>query len=85
MRKPTIFFQFDKNEFFTTHYAKGYFEYERDGFGLVVDSLSPLFEELDKLFSVDFICDNKYIKRIDAFFETSDNKNCQRIFNAINN
>lgn len=34
--KSTIYFQFDKERFFASHtYRKGYFDYERDGFGEV--------------------------------------------------
>ncbi|EAI3611885.1 capsular biosynthesis protein, partial [Campylobacter coli] len=36
LKKPVIYYQFDKDEFFAKHsYAQGYFDYERDGFGEV--------------------------------------------------
>lgn len=36
LKKPVIYYQFDKDEFFSKHsYTQGYFDYERDGFGEV--------------------------------------------------
>ncbi|EBF5919858.1 capsular biosynthesis protein, partial [Campylobacter coli] len=36
LKKPVLYYQFDKDEFFAKHsYAKGYFDYEKDGFGEV--------------------------------------------------
>ena len=37
LRKPVVYCQFDKEEFFSSHtYKEGYFSYERDGFGEVL-------------------------------------------------
>lgn len=33
MNKPVLYYQFDREEFYSYHYPKGYFDFERDGFG----------------------------------------------------
>ncbi|HEB7717543.1 TPA: CDP-glycerol glycerophosphotransferase family protein, partial [Campylobacter coli] len=49
LKKPVIYHQFDKDEFFAKHlYAKGYFDYEKDGFGRVFVDGSSLFFYLNK-------------------------------------
>ncbi|XAK48749.1 CDP-glycerol glycerophosphotransferase family protein [Campylobacter coli] len=49
LKKPVIYYQFDKDEFFAKHlYARGYFDYEKDGFGKVFVSINDLFFYLNK-------------------------------------
>ncbi|HEB9356650.1 TPA: CDP-glycerol glycerophosphotransferase family protein, partial [Campylobacter coli] len=49
LKKPVLYYQFDKDEFFVKHsYAKGYFDYEKDGFGRVFIDSSSLFFYLNK-------------------------------------
>lgn len=49
LKKPVIYYQFDKDEFFLGHTEqKGYFDYERDGFGSVVLEQESLLYELKK-------------------------------------
>ncbi|ELF7387106.1 CDP-glycerol glycerophosphotransferase family protein, partial [Campylobacter coli] len=49
LKKPVLYYQFDKDEFFIKHlYAKGYFDYEKDGFGKVFVESSDLFCYLGK-------------------------------------
>ncbi len=49
LNKPVLYYQFDKDEFFIKHsYTKGYFDYEKDGFGRVFVDGSSLFFYLNK-------------------------------------
>ena len=45
LKKPEIFFQFDKEEFYSEHYHQSDFEHEKDAFGDVVKTV----EELEKM------------------------------------
>ena len=83
MKKPTIYYQFDEDRYFNDHYKKAYFDYRRDGFGLVTNTIKEVESELNYLFSNDFQIDNTYLERINKFFVLNDTKNCERIFNAI--
>lgn len=83
MDKPLLYYQFDKQQFRSGHYAEGYFSYEEDGFG-------PCFEKFDdmKKYIMDMINDqcrqpSKYDLRVKEFFDLRDNHNCERTYNAI--
>lgn len=81
--KPTLYYQFDKQEFFSGKhsYQKGYFEYEKHGFGPVVYDESSLLVEVKKVLT--FGVDNVYEERIHNTFEYQDDRNCERVYQAI--
>ena len=81
--KPTLYYQFDKDEFFSgTHsYQKGYFEYEEYGFGPVAYQEVELLNELQIV--LDGHLDEKYVYRINHTFEYQDDGNCERVYQAI--
>lgn len=47
LNKIVLYYQFDKNEFFEKHWQKGYFDYEKDGFGDVCYDLNSLLTSLE--------------------------------------
>ena len=81
MKKPLLYYQFDKDIYFKRHYAKGYFDYERDGFGEIVMEENVVSSIIKYLY--DLTMPEKYIHRVDSFFRYRDQKNCERIFNEI--
>ncbi len=84
LRKPVIYTQFDKKEFFQSHaYTEGYFDYERDGFGPVCQTLEETVEEIIRVIKSNFALSPKYRQKINNFFEFEDDKNCERIWNEI--
>lgn len=87
MKKPVIYYQYDKEEFFQKHYKipnpMSYFDYKENGFGDVVNSKENLIKAMKCLVKRDFIIEDKYEERINAFFELHDKNNCKRIFDAI--
>lgn len=82
MNKPLFYFQFDKQRFVQNHYAKGYFDYERDGFGPCVydeeDLVSGLIERIEHEDQP-----SEYAKRVNDFFMVRDKRNCERTFEAV--
>lgn len=84
MRKPVIYYQFDEQTFYDEHYEKGYFDYRKDGFGDVVLTTQDVIESFKKLVINNFNLEKKYLHKTDIFFVYNDNKNRERIFNAIN-
>ncbi len=85
MRKPIVYCHFDHEDFFAGDhvYVRGYFEYERDGFGEVtydIDSLVDVFIEYMKN-----NCKLKdiYKQRMDSFFTYSDTNNCERLYKRL--
>lgn len=84
LRKPVVYTQFDKEEFFANHtYVPGYFEYERDGFGEVEYDLDSAVARIIEYMSNGCVLKDRYRRRIDNFFTFNDRNNCQRIFEKI--
>lgn len=83
MKKPIIYFQFDADKFKLNHYKKGYFEYEKDGFGDIEVDESCIVENIINNLKNDFKLKNIYKARIEQFFELRDKKNCSRIYKEI--
>ena len=85
LRKPVIYTQFDKDVFFTGQhiYDKGYFDYERDGFGEVEYDLESTVDRIIEYMQSGCVLKDKYRERIDAFFAFNDKKNCERIYKEI--
>lgn len=82
MKKPLIYYQFDKDKYYKNHFKKGYFDCERDGFGPVIETEDEILRYIERLLSNE-IDIQKYIKKSEEFFEIHDNNNCKRIFEAI--
>lgn len=83
MRKPMIYFHFDAELFFEKHHERGYFDHQRDGFGRVCVSAREVVDELCACFAQDFVLEQRYADRLEAFFPLYDRKNCQRIYEKI--
>lgn len=82
---PSIYYQFDEDEVFSgSHtYQKGYFNYEKDGFGPKVNTEEDLLEELSKFCKQNGVIEQKYLDRIKNTFAYQDSNNCQRVYEAI--
>jgi CDP-glycerol glycerophosphotransferase (TagB/SpsB family) len=84
MRKPMLYFQFDREEYDQGHYARGYFDYKRDGFGPVVDTPEHVVSKLKDFILSDSTGDTqRYLERQKKFFVLHDLKNCERTYQAI--
>lgn len=83
--KPTIYYQFDEDTVFQgSHtYAKGYYDYRKDGFGPVVTNENDFFLELNILLKNSAKPSKQIKKRINDTFQNRDGNNCERVFNAI--
>ena len=85
MYKPIIYFQFDGIKFRERHYAEGYFNYERDGFGPVTHTMNELLDALEHYLEFGAVPQEEYIQRSRDFFTLRDTRNCERVFGAISN
>ncbi len=83
MHKPMIFYQYDYEQYRKGHYPEGYFDYQRDGFGPVVQTLDQVINELDKIMKNSFQMEAKYVEHADSFFTYRDSKNCERIYQSV--
>ena len=85
MRKPVLYCHFDRDEFFGGghSYEKGYFDYERDGFGEVEYTVESTVDRIIEYMENDCKVKDKYLDRIDNFFAFNDKNNCQRIYETM--
>ncbi|EGV0044198.1 glycosyltransferase, partial [Campylobacter coli] len=78
LNKPVIYYQFDKEEFFLSHsYTMGYFSYEKNGFGPVVENQENLLKELEILLKNNYKPFGIYKNNIDLTFVFKDRRCCE--------
>lgn len=83
MEKPLVFFPFDEKDFYSKHYSKGYFDFEKAGD--VVRSVDDMVRVLREILKNGCEVNKLYKAYMDQFFVYRDTKNCQRVYNAIEN
>ncbi len=83
MEKPVIYYQFDQEEFRRFHYQKGYFSYEKHGFGPVVLTEEALVDAVYESAGNGFLMQKEYRDRLDAFYAVRDELNCDRTYQIL--
>lgn len=80
MKKPIVFFQFDKKEFDMKHYGKTFDDVSEFGYFTIShgEATGRLVELLDSGCEID----NFFSRKADKIFKYRDNKNCERIYKA---
>lgn len=82
--KPVIYSQFDLDTFFKGQvYDKGYFSYEKHGFGPICTNIEDTVDSI--IMSIENNCqlEQKYKERVDNFYKYRDSNNCKRIYEEI--
>ena len=85
LRKPVIYYQLDKDEFFSgAHvYDKGYFDYERDGFGEVEYTAEALVDRIVEYMQNGCQLKDTYRDRIERTFPNNDRNSCCRVYGEL--
>ena len=83
MGKPVLYYQFDREEFFSRQYQKGNFDAERDGFGPVALSQEALLQNLRDAAENGLKMEPLYYGRMRNFYQLYDEHNCDRVYEAI--
>ena len=85
LKKPIVYAQFDREEFFSGGhaYGSGYFDYERDGFGEVCFDLDATVRTVIGYMERGCKLRGIYAQRIDDFFAFHDKNNCERVVKKI--
>ena len=83
MRKPVIYYQFDREEYRAKHYGNGYFDYDTMGFGEVAQKEEQLIRYMKNYIESDFKLRERYAIRSAQFFPLHDMKNCERIYQEV--
>ncbi|MFJ4297478.1 CDP-glycerol glycerophosphotransferase family protein [Curtobacterium sp. NPDC089689] len=82
---PLVYLHFDIERFFGGSHIgrRGYFDYQRDGFGPVTESASEAVTELVALAKRGFSQADVYAERTRATFPFRDGRNSERVFEAM--
>lgn len=84
LRKPVIYFQPDREEFFAAHlYSEGYYSYEVDGFGPVAVDVEGFVDALIARLVAGGVMELTYRERVDGFFAFSGGGNSRRLYDAV--
>lgn len=85
LRKPIIYYQADREEFFSgAHtYDKGYFNYDCDGFGEVTLTAKSTVDIILMYLENGCIMKDEFIKRRNSFFAYDDQNNSKRVLDVI--
>ncbi len=82
MKKPEIFYQFDKKSFNENQYKILKEDYE-NSFGDIVETEEGVIQKLETILKRNCQMEEKYIKSVENTFEYNDNNNCKRIYDEI--
>lgn len=82
---PLVYLQFDAHEFFNGMHIgrRGYFEYERDGFGPVTHNVDAAVDAIVYIASNGFRVAPAYAARARIAFPVRDGQNCERTIGAM--
>lgn len=83
MHKNVLFYQFDEEEYYNGHYAKGYFDYRKANLGDVFVVKDDLIKKLKESTINNCELAKQRLRSIDYYFPIRDERNCERVFNSI--
>lgn len=84
LRKRILYTQFDSKQYWQEHfYEKGYFDYERDGFGPVCYDYESTVQGIVDAIEENCVNPQKYMDRCNDFFQYHDKLNSRRALEAI--
>ncbi len=84
MKKPCCYYQYDKEEFSKNQYSESeYYTYEDNGFGPIFTELSEIIEHIEKTCAGGIGMEDKYLRRVENYFPSFDNKHSERIYEII--
>ena len=83
LNKPVIYSHFDYKEYRANHFRKGYFDYIKNGFGVVCSNISCLIKNIILQINKGCILEKRYFKRINNFFKYKDDRNCERLYSNL--
>lgn len=82
-KRPIIYYQFDTEKYRENQLQKGYFSYEKDGFGDILENPDAIANKVKYYIETNFKIESIYSSRMDNFFERKDKNNCKRILEEI--
>ncbi len=86
LKKPVIYTHFDSKRYFSGEHIekKGYFDYQKDGFGEIKYTVDETVETIMRYIKSGCKMKKKYEEKVDSFFTYKDRKSCERIYKKLN-
>ena len=88
LERVIFYYQFDKDEVFSKNmhtFKRGYFDYEKDGFGKVFYNIEDLARSLHCVLKRGAVVDDQILRRERETFLYRDGRNCERVYGEILN
>ena len=83
MKKPVVYYQFDRETYRKGHLPTGYFDYERDGFGPIAETVPEAAKAISAVIKNGCRMERRYEERVDRFFTLRDSGSSERTTEAI--
>jgi CDP-glycerol glycerophosphotransferase (TagB/SpsB family) len=83
MKKPVVYYQFDRETYRKGHLPTGYFDYDRDGFGPIAETAEDAIGAMRRIVEHGMIMEPRYEERVDRFFTLRDANSSERTTDAI--
>lgn len=83
LKKPVVYYQFDRETYRKGHLPTGYFDYDRDGFGPIGMTAKEAVDALRHVLKHGCRMDPMYEARVDRFFTLRDANSSERTTQAI--
>ncbi|MBQ6235866.1 MAG: CDP-glycerol glycerophosphotransferase family protein, partial [Clostridia bacterium] len=83
MQKPVVYYQFDRERFRSGHLPVGYFDYARDGFGPIAETVEGTVDALRGTIENGCRMAPLYRQRAERFFPLRDGRCSERTYEAI--
>ncbi len=83
LKKPVIYYQFDKDDFFKNHtYKPGYFNYDDELFGKVATEQQQLIDIIENYIKNDCTLLDEHVSNIEDLFHRTDN-HCEKLYEKL--
>ncbi len=83
MKKPLVYWTFDRELFFAEQYGLGYFEFSKYGFGPELSRKEDVIDYIGKEFESNMAVEDEYTKRTELTFSDFSKDHCQKTYEAI--
>lgn len=83
MKKPVLFYQFDKDDYRKYQYREGYFDYDNNIFGESTDTANILIDKIENIVENKFSVSGKYLDEHSRIFPLYDKHNSERVYKML--
>ncbi|MCR4718163.1 MAG: CDP-glycerol glycerophosphotransferase family protein [Firmicutes bacterium] len=83
MKKPMVYWTFDRELFFSEQYGLGYFKFSESGFGPEFSKKEQVVDYIEMEMARGMAVEDKYLQRTDRTFSDFSKEHCKKTYEAI--